>query len=73
MEGFYEFVRSFWVVWLLLLFAGIVAYALWPSNRRKFSHAARIPLDDEDDAPGDSATTAAGSNAPDRTAVKDHH
>lgn len=49
MDGIYEFVRSLWVVWLVLLFVGIVAYALWPGNRRKFREAARIPLEDEED------------------------
>lgn len=56
MDGIYEFIRSLWVVWLLLLFAGIVVYALWPGNRRKFSRAARIPLDDDEDLPGDDTT-----------------
>ncbi len=48
MENAYEWIRSLWVVWLLLLFLGIVAYALWPSNKAKFEHAARIPLEDDE-------------------------
>ena len=28
------------------LFAGVLAYALWPKNRKKFDHAAHIPLND---------------------------
>ena len=49
MENAYEWIRSLWVVWLLLLFLGIVTYALWPSNKAKFEHAARIPLEDDDE------------------------
>ncbi len=39
--------RSFWTVWLMLLFFAIMAYAMWPNNRRKFDDAASIPLKDE--------------------------
>lgn len=31
------------------LFAGVLVYALWPSNRKKFDHAAHIPLNDDAD------------------------
>ena len=34
---------------LVVLFAGALLYALWPSNREKFEAAARAPLNDEDD------------------------
>lgn len=49
MEGLYETVRSLWVVWLMILFVGIVAWAFWPSRRRqrKMDEAARIPLRDD--------------------------
>lgn len=39
------------LVLLFLGFVGVVAYALWPGNRRRFSRAAQIPLDDS--APGE--------------------
>lgn len=29
------------------LFAGVLIYALWPKNKAKFDHAARLPLEDE--------------------------
>jgi len=29
------------------LFAGVLIYALWPKNRKKFDHASRIPLNDD--------------------------
>ena len=38
---------SIWTVWAVLLFAGILAWALWPANRRRFERDAQIPLDDE--------------------------
>ncbi len=47
MEGFYETVRSLWSVWLMALFLAVVAYAMWPRNRKKFDEQARIPLEDE--------------------------
>lgn len=58
MDAIHEFFRSIWVVWLGLIFLGIVAYALWPANRAKFRHAASIPLaDDDDDAERSSPQT----------------
>ncbi|MDD9907968.1 MAG: cbb3-type cytochrome c oxidase subunit 3 [Rhodospirillaceae bacterium] len=35
------------LVFFVVLFAGVVAYALWPSNKGKFDRAARAPLDDD--------------------------
>ena len=34
---------------LVILFAGVVVYALWPGNRDKFKRAAAAPLAKEDD------------------------
>lgn len=31
------------------LFVGVLVYALWPKNRKKFDHAAHIPLNDNAD------------------------
>ena len=45
-----EFARSWGLVFLMLMFLGAVAYALWPSNKARFDHAARLPLDEEEDA-----------------------
>ncbi|MCB2106950.1 MAG: cbb3-type cytochrome c oxidase subunit 3 [Rhodobacteraceae bacterium] len=42
-----HFAQSWGLVYLFVLFAGVVAYAMWPSNRKKFDRAARMPLDDE--------------------------
>ncbi len=37
------------LVMLTVCFAIAVIYALWPSNRQKFSNAARAPLEDDND------------------------
>ena len=39
-----EFARSWGLVYLVVLFAGVVVWAMWPRNRKKFDEAARIPL-----------------------------
>jgi cytochrome c oxidase cbb3-type subunit 4 len=43
--------RQAWVVWLMLLFLGIVAWVLWPGRRREMEHGARIPFDETDPDP----------------------
>ena len=48
MDQFFEFVRSLWVVWLMAIFIGIVAWAFWPSNKKRLEAHGRIPLDDDD-------------------------
>jgi cytochrome c oxidase cbb3-type subunit 4 len=50
MSELYEFLRSLWVVWLILIFLGIVAWAFWPGNRKRFKRDADIPFreDSED-------------------------
>ena len=44
----YKFLANFAQTWGLLyfviVFATVVVYALWPSNRRAFEDAARMPL-----------------------------
>jgi cytochrome c oxidase cbb3-type subunit 4 len=45
------FAQSWGAVYFSLIFAVVCVYALWPSNKAKFNHAARIPLDDNEDAP----------------------
>ena len=46
-HDFAEFARSWGLVYLLLMFAAAVAYAMWPRNRKKFERAARIPLEED--------------------------
>jgi cytochrome c oxidase cbb3-type subunit 4 len=43
------FAQSWGLVYLMALFCGVLAYALWPRNQEKFDHAARIPLNEDMD------------------------
>jgi cytochrome c oxidase cbb3-type subunit 4 len=64
MENVTSFVTSLWLVWLVLLFVGIVAWVYWPSRRRRkqMQDHAEIPFreappkreepEDKPDAPG---------------------
>ncbi|MDA1101916.1 MAG: cbb3-type cytochrome c oxidase subunit 3 [Proteobacteria bacterium] len=38
------FAQTYGLVYLLLLFIGMVIYALWPGNRQRFDAASKIPL-----------------------------
>ncbi|MBL8551239.1 MAG: cbb3-type cytochrome c oxidase subunit 3 [Hyphomonadaceae bacterium] len=42
-----HFAQTFGLALLIALFAAVLLYALWPGNRKKFEHAARTPLDDD--------------------------
>ena len=39
-----DFITTLWTPVFVLIFLGVLAYALWPSNREKFDDAARMPL-----------------------------
>ena len=39
--------QSVGVLYFMAIFAGVVIYALWPSNSAKFTAASRLPLEDE--------------------------
>lgn len=47
----YETARTFAATWglvgLVVMFLGVVAYALWPRNRKKFDDASKIPLKED--------------------------
>jgi cytochrome c oxidase cbb3-type subunit 4 len=47
----YKFLAQFAQTWGLAYFVAVflivVAYALWPSNKKKFEEAGRIPLEDD--------------------------
>ena len=49
MQEFYAFVRQLWVVWLMLLFVGIVAWAYWPRRKKKMEEHGKIPFKDGDE------------------------
>ena len=39
--------RPLWSVWFMLLFVGIVGWALWPANRGRLEEHSRIPFRDD--------------------------
>ena len=43
-EEMMAFAASYGLVYLIVLFAGVLVYAFWPSNKRTFERAARLPL-----------------------------
>ena len=47
LESFYEVIRSLWVVWLMMLFIGIVAWAFWPGRKARMESHGEIPLHDD--------------------------
>jgi cytochrome c oxidase cbb3-type subunit IV len=38
------------LIFFILLFAGVVLYAFWPGNKKRFDDAARLPLEDDPDS-----------------------
>jgi len=51
MHEFMSVLRSLWVVWLVLIFLAIVAWAYWPRNRKRLQSHADIPLKDDIEEP----------------------
>ena len=45
------FSKSFGLFYLLALSLGVVVYAFWPSNKKRFEKAADAILRDEEDKP----------------------
>lgn len=41
------FAQTYGLIYLMVLFFGVLVYALWPGNRAKFDDAARIPLKED--------------------------
>ena len=57
MDSIIELANSLWVVWLMLVFGGIVAWILWPSRRKTFEEDySRIPLRDDEPVPSEGTT-----------------
>ena len=38
------FAQQYGLIYVIILFVGAVAYALWPSNKKKFDRASQVPL-----------------------------
>ncbi len=39
-----QVLRSFWIVWVMVFFSGVVLWAYWPRNRAKIEAHGDIPL-----------------------------
>ncbi len=46
--------KSLWVVWLMLIFLGIVFWVFRPKNKRRLESYGQIPLRDDEDRSKDS-------------------
>ncbi|MGF1628796.1 MAG: cbb3-type cytochrome c oxidase subunit 3 [Kiloniellaceae bacterium] len=46
-EQIAQFAATYGLVYLVILFAGALAYAFWPANKKKFDKAARLPLEED--------------------------
>jgi len=42
-----HFAQTWGLVYLVILFAAVLGYALWPRNRGKFRDAAEIPFKED--------------------------
>jgi cytochrome c oxidase cbb3-type subunit 4 len=40
--------KSWGLVYLFFIFAGVCLYAFWPRNKAKFDRAAQMPLDEDE-------------------------
>ncbi len=45
-------IGSVQMVWLVVFFAGLIAWAFWPTRREEMDRNSRIPLRDDNDANG---------------------
>ena len=48
-EDVLAFAQSWGAVYFIAMFAVAFAYALWPSNKKRFQEASRIPLEEGND------------------------
>ena len=39
-----EFAQTWGLVYFVIIFVAVLLYALWPSRKKQFDEAARIPL-----------------------------
>jgi cytochrome c oxidase cbb3-type subunit 4 len=47
-ERLSSFAQTGGLIYFVVLFAIVLAYALWPRNQNKFDEAARLPLNDDE-------------------------
>ena len=43
-SAFAQFAQKWGLLYFVVMFAVVIAYALWPSRKAKYDEAARIPL-----------------------------
>jgi cytochrome c oxidase cbb3-type subunit IV len=43
-QFFAELAQTWGLIYFLVLFVAVLIYALWPSRRKQFDEAARLPL-----------------------------
>lgn len=55
MEELIVWAKSLWVVWLMLIFLGIVFWAFRPKNKRRFESYGEIPFREDEDKPRDNS------------------
>jgi len=46
-EQIAQFASTYGLIYFIILFAGVLAYAFWPKNKEKFEEAARRPLEED--------------------------
>ncbi|WP_159718503.1 cbb3-type cytochrome oxidase subunit 3 [Geminicoccus flavidas] len=49
MSDLYVWLRSLWLLWLVLLFAGAIAWIYWPKRRDQLERHGQIPFKDEEE------------------------
>jgi cytochrome c oxidase cbb3-type subunit 4 len=42
-------VRPFWIIWVIMVFSGIVFYAYRPKNKERLEDYGNIPLKDDNE------------------------
>lgn len=35
------------LIFFIVLFAGVIVYAFWPGNKKRFDEASKLPLEDD--------------------------
>ena len=46
LESLWQSASSLWLVWLMILFLGVVFWAFRPKNRKRFEDYGKIPFRD---------------------------
>ncbi|HET6469805.1 MAG TPA: cbb3-type cytochrome c oxidase subunit 3 [Geminicoccaceae bacterium] len=49
MSELYLWIRSLWMVWLLLVFVAGVVWIMWPSRRQEMEEHGKIPFRSDDE------------------------